>query len=249
MSIDDELADIIFDLANEARNNAKEEIPRYVEYRKLNRLFHFTSIHNLLSIAEHGLMGRKSLKAAGIEARITDQTRNEPIYDAICFSLSNPNYYMAANKLSSGHELVLVELTNISEILCTYNSISLPGNFGSSELKKQIQNYPEKFTGGQGLLNLFNENEIRLKYNIDISEPTDPQSEILILEPVDSRFIKNIYSPNGKDYAEQNEVRKITRLLPKHWTFYSQMQDLFPKIEWDKKGQEFYERKWNANWI
>ena len=248
MKSDDELANIIFELANEARIKAIIDIPRFIQFREIKSLFHFTSIHNLLSIAQHGLLGRNSLIEAGIETRFTDTWRVEPIQDAVCFSISNPNYYMAANKISAGHELVLLELPNVSEILSTHNFVVLPGNFGTVGLKKQMQNWPEKFIGGEGLLNLFKEQAIRTKYKLPIHEPTDPQSEILILQPLDSKYIKNVYSPSGKNYAEQSEIRKLTKSLPKHWTFNSQIQEVFPKIDWGTKGTEFNERKWTPNW-
>ena len=127
------LAEIISELASEARIAVQADIPRFLVARNISSLFHFTSIKNLESIAANGFLGRESLKNRGLNFTPSDQIRYEPVLDGVCFSLSRPNYYMAARKVISGHDMVLLELQELSELLTNFNFVAR-GNFSQSFL-------------------------------------------------------------------------------------------------------------------
>ena len=251
MTQDIELASIIAGLATEARLEVQTDIPRFLAAKQIDKLFHFTSISNLESIASHGFLGRDTLISQGINFTLSDQTRYEPILDGICFSLSRPNYYMAAQKIRSGHQLVLLELNNLEDLLAQYNFIASPGNFGSLYLKKRLQSWPEEFIGGDGLMNLFKNEKIREKYLIPIHEPTDPQAEIILLDAIPWSFVKKVYFPNLTEYSVQDEVRKIIRKLPLGLVLKSQIGDVFPEINWTDSliNEEFSDRKFSETWF
>ena len=244
MQFDEELAAILFQLANEARLSVIQDLPLFIAAREISFLYHFTSLQNLKSILENGLMGRESLQKLSIEPKLSDFYRNEPIKDGVCFSISAPNNFMASSKLSQGHDLVLLEISNVSEILVEHNFIASPGNFGSKELKRKIQEWPEEFVGGQGLMNMFENQEIRKKYNLAINEPTDPQSEIILLQPLNPKYINRIIAPSSKGYANQDEIRKVSKYLPKNLIIESQNNDIFPEID----SSEYYARSWSHSW-
>ena len=250
MSIDKDLAEYISSLSREARDSVLADIPRYIAARQITKFFHFTSARNLDSIAKHGFLGRESLKEKNISAVFTDQFRNDPILDGICFSISRPNHYMAASKASSGHDMVLLELQNIGDLLRSYNFISSPGNFGSHDLKKKIQNWPEIFIGGQGLMNLFQALEIREKYGIPDFEPTDPRAEIVILEPVPWSYVKKVYFPRDTSYSIKQRIDQVVRSLPTGTVVQSQVEDVFPTIDWKTPNVklEYHERRWTESW-
>jgi hypothetical protein len=157
---------------------------------------------------------------------------------------------MAARKILSGHEMVLLELQGLDSILSNYNFISSPGNFGSPPLKRKIENWPEEFIGGQGLMNLFKSLTTREKYSIPDYEPTDLQAEIIIVERLPWSFVKKVYFPNSTDYSVEEEVRKIVRKLPTGVVLQSQVRDVFPDIDWKDKAvvTEYNERRWNETW-
>lgn len=251
MTQDIELASFIAGLATEARLEVQADIPRFLAARQIDKLFHFTSISNLESIASYGFLGRESLISQGIEFTLSDQTRYEPILDGICFSLSRPNYYMAAQKIRSGHQLVLLELNNLEDLLTQYNFIASPGNFGSLYLKRRLQSWPEEFIGGDGLMNLFRNEEIREKYSIPIYEPTDLQSEIILLDAIPWSFVKKVYFPNLTEYSVKEEVRKIIKKLPIGLVLKSQIGDVFPEINWTDSliNKEFSDRKFSETWV
>lgn len=250
MAIDRDLATLIGNLSREARDSVITEIPRFLSARKIARFFHFTSVRNLESIANHGFLGRESLKEKNLNAVFTDQFRSDPVIDGICFSVSRPNHYMAASKASAGHDMVLLELQNLGELLTSHNFIASPGNFGSQVLKTKIQNWPENFIGGQGLMNLFLERRIREKYGVPDFEPTDPRAEIVILEPVPWFFVKKVYFPRDSDNFMRDKVGQILRNLPIGTVFESKVEDVFPSIDWKVPGvvSEYRERQWSESW-
>lgn len=248
--MDHELAQIIAQLADEARLSVRAEIPGFLALRKITSLFHFTSVHNLESLVTEGFLGRDSLKQKNIPYVASDNHRIEPLIDGICFSLSRPNIYMAAQKIQNGGELVLLELSDLAQILTNYNFVASPGNFGSPLLKNKIQNNPEQFIGSEGLLNLFQEQKIRDKFLVPEFEPTDPQAEIIILESLPWNYVQRIYFPDTTDYSISEKIRKIVRILPKGIVLQSQIKKVFPAIDWRNPSvvKEYRERKWSENW-
>jgi len=251
MAVELNLAEMISQLAVEARQAVQADIPRFLDARDISSLFHFTSIQNLESIAAYGFLGRESLKARDLNFVPSDQIRFEPILDGVCFSLSRPNFYMAARKRLSGHEMVLLELQGLSELLTNFNFIASPGNFGSSVLKRKIESWPEEFIGGTGLMNLFKNQGVREKYSVPRFEPTDPQAELILLENIPWRFVKKIYFPNSAGYSAQEELRKIVRELPVGALLHSQIRDVFPDINWNDKAvvTEYHDRRWSETWM
>ena len=249
--MDDELADLIAQYANEARVSVSAEIPGYLSVQNILKLFHFTSIHNLESIVTNGFLGRDSLREMNLGFTPSDNDREEPLIDGVCFSLSRPNIYMAAQKILKGQDLILLELTRVDRILTNYNFVVSPGNFGSSLLKKKIMSWPEEFVGAQGLLNLFKAQEIRERYSIPSYEPTDPQAEIIILERLPWSYVDTISFPNSAEYSATEHIRAIVRKLPLGVVLQSQIKDVFPEIDWRNPAvvKEYNERKWNENWI
>lgn len=250
MAEDVSLAEIIAELATDARLEVQADIPRFLAARNITSLFHFTSIKNLESIVTHGFLGRESLKERVLEFTPSDQIRYEPILDGVCFSLSRPNHYMAARKIVSGHEMVLPELQGLDSLLTNYNFISSPGNFGSPTLKRKIESWPEEFIGGQGLMNLFKSHATREKYSIPDFEPTDLQAEIIVVERLPWSFVEKVYFPNSTEYSVEEEVRKIVRKLPTGVVLQSQVRDVFPDVDWKDRVvvTEYNERRWNESW-
>jgi hypothetical protein len=157
---------------------------------------------------------------------------------------------MAARKIMSGHEMVLLELHGLSELLTSYNFIASPGNFGSPLLKRKIQNWPEDFIGGQGLMNMFGNSVVRRKFSIPDFEPTDPQAEVIMLDAIPWSFVRRIYFPNSASYSVNDELTKIIRKLPTGVVLNSQVRDVFPDIDWkdDKVVVEYNERRWSESW-
>jgi hypothetical protein len=249
--MDIELAKILGQIAEDAISKDKNEIPLFLHARRIEKLYHFTSIENLESIAKFGLLGRSELSEKSIKYRPSDLEREEPILNGICCSFTSPNKYMLNNKIARGHNLVILEFEGLVELLTTKKFVGIPGNFGSSILKNEFTQWPENFIGGAGLSNLFLNQEIRDLYDVPDSEPTDPQSEIIFLDSIPWHYVKTIYSPKIQGYADQNVVREVLKKLPGNVIFQSQNERLFESIDWKNPlaRLEFEKRKWSKSWL
>jgi hypothetical protein len=249
--MDIELAKMLREIAAESKMNIDIELERFLNARAIKQLFHFTSISNLPSLMEFGFLGREEMQIKGISFTPSDNLREEPIVDGICFSISKPNQYMMLNKISSGKNLVLLSLKNPFEILRNRVFIASPGNFGKSNIKLRFQNWPEEFVGGEGLSRVFLNTDLRGKYGLALNEPTDARAEIVILDPIPWDFVEIIYSPPGREYASQDLVREFTKICKPGIAFSSQNPDLFKEIDWNAPGvrSEYLERTWSENWI
>lgn len=250
LAIDLELAQILRTIAAESNKDLGLELERFLNARKIEHLYHFTSIENLPSLMKFGFLGREAMQSKGIKFVSTDASRKESIINGVCFSISKPNQYMMLNKITSGKSLVLLSLMNPFEILSKRVFIASPGNFGKSSIKRRFENWPEEFVGGEGLSRVFLNSEIRSKYSLALSEPTDARAEIILLDPVPWEFVQTIYSPAGKEYASQDLVREFTKICSPGISFSSQNPDLFREIDWNGAGVriEYQDRTWNENW-
>ena len=250
MSFDHELSKIISNLAREFHAQALSELPLFLEARKITALYHFTSIHNVISVFNSGILGLDDLRARGIKFKASDENRRDPIANGICISLTKANDYMLSSKLSQGYQMALLELKPAQEILSKFCFLASPGNFGRWDHKNRILSWPEKYCGGFGLTGLFLNEELRNKYELLSSQPTDPQSELIFLDSIPPQYIVRVILPAKKDYADSEVVRKLVRELPKGILVESQNTSEFPEIQWNdhRRVEEFEERKWRIEW-
>jgi hypothetical protein len=250
MTFDNELSDIVLDLAREFHAQALPELSLFLEARKITALYHFTPLQNVVSIFNYGILGRDDLRARGINYKVSDANRVDPIANGICISLTKPNDYMLSRKLSQGYHMALLELKPVAKILQEFCFIASPGNFGRSDHKNRVLSWPEKYCGGQGLVNLFLNENLRNKYKLAPSQPTDPQSELIFLDSIPSHFIARVILPAKREYADNEVVRELVRKLPKGSLIESQNSSEFPEIKWsdNKRAEEFEERKWRIEW-
>lgn len=73
-------------------NTEQLKIKEISEKRNIQSLVHFTMLDNLESILKHGLLPVSVIERRNIKAVITDPTRYDNEKDAICLSISYPNY-------------------------------------------------------------------------------------------------------------------------------------------------------------
>ena len=60
--------------------------------RGIVSLFHFTQADNLKNILRYGLMPRGDIEITGIASEFNDKYRYDDCLDAVCISISFPNY-------------------------------------------------------------------------------------------------------------------------------------------------------------
>lgn len=168
------------------------EIQKFIEERGVTSLLHFTKVTNVPGILAHGLLGRDTLAKCGIEAQVNDQYRYDRVSDAICASISFPNYKMFYGLQQSNPELDWAVLRISPKILWEAQCAYCARNAASNEVTCTPV---EDRTGLSALKSMFEDiapDVERASLGIPNNYTTDPQAEVLILTPVDPSYILSV---------------------------------------------------------
>lgn len=168
------------------------QIKLSVKMREISSLIHFTKIDNVPGILEHGLLGRETIIQKEINSAFNDQYRYDGQTDAVCASISFPNYKMFYGLQKSHPEQDWVILRLDARILW-----ELPCAFSiTNAAKKSVTSIPiEERKGIKAFSKMFEDIQPHIKrsnLNIPDNFCTDPQAEVLILEPVSPHYILDI---------------------------------------------------------
>jgi len=247
---DEEMSQILRIFAQEKQQEASAEVPLFLAAKGISNLFHFTRLENLESIFEYGLLGREDLVRRKIDFFVTDEYRQEPIENGICCSIGIVNKYMLTKKLNTfSKNLVLLEMSPANELLKNKNYLAIPGNFGRTVHKGRLQQFPEEYLGGKGLMNIYLNQPLRAKYQLHPSEPTDPQSEIIFLDPIEPGFIKRLILPSDAAPTAISYVKSFLHDNGRDLIVESGYSSKFKTVRWNEQESiEFQERKWSESW-
>ena len=83
---------------DEIWNNRAAQIRRFCTEHDITKLLHYTRVENLRSILREGLLSRETLDSRGQQYWYNDQSRVVGYKNAICLSISFPNYKMFYSK-------------------------------------------------------------------------------------------------------------------------------------------------------
>lgn len=168
----------------------QREIKKFIESRGIKALIHFTHIKNLDSILEKGLLSKKFLIDQNMEYKYNDKHRIEGKPHAICLSISYPNYKMFYKYRcqEEGEWCVLALDPSILYekdcLFCISNAASTSELKRSDALKSNVSGLKKLF---------YDPNLHRVKVNMPDHYTTDPQAEVLVLNPIEPRYIRAIY--------------------------------------------------------
>ena len=177
-------------------SNREAQIQQICDERDIETLVHFTRVENLSSILQNGLLSRKALEileeTRGQQFLFNDRKRKDGHKDAICLSISFPNYQMffKYRKMNSDEHWVvlLLDTTVLWELVCAFCQRSAAhksvGNIPLADRKR-----PEALKG------MF-EDFYNIKHQdlqIPDNYPTHPQAEILVFNPIPVQYINEIY--------------------------------------------------------
>jgi len=108
-------------------NSRAEAIMRVCRERGVEELVHFTSIRNLRTIVEYGLLSLDDLERMEIKYDYNDENRLEGMRNAICLSVSFPNYKMFYKyRQFKGYTFVIISISK--SILWELSCIFCPTN-------------------------------------------------------------------------------------------------------------------------
>lgn len=210
--------------------------------RRISRLVHFTSAKNLISIEETGfLYSVDDLEEMGIRFGRNDYRRAEGHRDAICLSISFPNYLMFYRYRQIYQKMTWVIIELSPTVLLNHRCAFFPRN--ASEYCYRHQD-PTRFQTAKALEEMFTEvdpisGNTRAALGLKPWEPTNPQAEVLCFEPIPVYMIKTVYFETeqrllgfidryGDAHLFELEVDK-TFFAPRHdwrsWSRSSQKHD------------------------
>ncbi len=160
-----------------------------VEARGIDFVWHFTRLSNLPSILANGLINRRQLTLTGATAEFNDQYRLDGCEDAICCSISHPNYKMFYRLRQENPDVEWVVIALKPSILWEKDCAFCTSNAASSE----VTSIPiEKRKGEAAFNKLFDEfpqKPPRATLGISDSCPTNPQAEVLVFGHIETSYI------------------------------------------------------------
>lgn len=182
--------------------NRAFQIQQICNERDITTPVHFTGVENLQSILHRGLLGRSVLEENRLPFLFSDNIRLDGHKEAVCLSISFPNYgmfYKVRQTLSDHHWIVLLidakVLWELDCLFCTENAAAATIRGKSLGEKREPDMLKAMFEGGytdkQGTL-------VRRSAQIPKNYPTHPQAEVLVLDPIPAENILSVHFDNNE---------------------------------------------------
>lgn len=179
-------------------SSQQQAIRDFCEERGVWEVVHFTHSDNLPTILSMGLLSIRELKARKIDYRFNDQQRIEGRDDAICLSISFPNYRMFYKYRQNSNLFVVISIA--PRILWELDCYFCPTNAANTEVLKLMRFSPSSLRGLAAIQRMFAESRPYRDKTIQRSDlgipshyTTDPQAEVLCFQPIASDYIQAIY--------------------------------------------------------
>lgn len=170
----------------------RNEIQELVKARGIRYIIHFTRVENLSSILNRGLLGKSELHERALDLIINDNYRYDDHPEAVCLSVSFPNYRMfyrvRCKQPDSDWAVIRLNPNILWEkrcLFCMDNAASL-----------SISSMPaSNWEGVQALEKMFANHKTmpsRDALQIPVHYTTNPQAEVLALESIEPDSIIDI---------------------------------------------------------
>jgi hypothetical protein len=195
-------------------NSRQARIRDFCSERNIRFLLHFTRVSNVPSILKDGLRDRLSLEESRSAFVFNDKERLDCCNNAVCMSISFPNYRMFCslrNELPRGTFAVLVLK---AEVLWTYKCAFCIDNASS----KLVGNISEEKFDVECLMSMFGDHPKNKRADLNIPSyfTTCPQAEVLVFPKIfltdhssqgciHPTFISEIHVD---DYTSANSIRQ-----------------------------------------
>lgn len=192
-------------------------------------LIHFTRVQNLCSILEIGLLGRSALEAQSLaqQPQYNDLQRIDGYMEAVCVSVSFPNYQMFYKyNHSSPAEWVVLLLDK--DVLWELDCAFCQENASSGA----IRNIPlEHLKRPDALEGMFVDYHHIRRQDLQIPNnyPTHPQAEVLVFESISVHYINAVHFLNSvalRRWLSNNQVTYSP-------SFFSNRRYFSPRSDWE----------------
>lgn len=181
-----------------------------VEAHGIEHVLHFTRLSNLPSILQYGLLGRQTLVSRSYRAEINDQYRFDYLPDALCCSLSFPNYKMFYSLRANNPGVDWAVLRLKPSLLWEKRCVFCASNAASREIASEnIENRttPAAF---RAMFSDHSNMPDRSTLGIPDHYTTNPQAEVLVLEPIEPRYVMDVVVD---DRNRVNDIQALGHLI------------------------------------
>ena len=205
------------------RESRQLKLQQICSKRRITTLMHFTRIENLSSILQQGLLGRNILEERGQDFEWNDSQRLDEHKEAVCLSISFPNYRMfysirerkkETNEANDSQWVVLLlDAKVLWELDCAFyqeNAASNPadGITPSLEQRKTSSALTSMFV--EDYVNRQGSRVLRQVLQISNNYPTNPQAEVLVFDSIPTRYIKIVHFRNATILREWRSINSET---------------------------------------
>ena len=224
----------------------ESQIHQICQERAIKTLCHFTRIENLPSILQQGLLGRSLLETSGQKFLFNDDNRSDGHKEAVCMSISFPNYQMfyAKRKEKEKNErisdsqwiILLLDAKMLWELDCAF----CQNNAARKAISRALLEDRKKPDALESMFGTFYD----IKHQ-DLSIPqyytTHPQAEILVFDPIPVRYIKEIHVLCDDPAIEKWLPGNIRANYEISWT---KTNSYFkPRPDWERWKREKFNEK------
>lgn len=194
---------------------------RAVQDRGIRCVAHFTRLCNLPRILSEGLKSRAALEQDVGTATFSDNLRIDEHTDAICLSISFPNYKMFYKLRSDNPQDSWVVLALNPSVLwqkdCAFFKTNTANNscrFINVNTRKSVNSFSELFEDQTRVFTNSDGEEcsenVRSYFELPSRYPTDPQAEVLCFDPIEVRYITLIAFETVEDMQSIQSPEHIT---------------------------------------
>ena len=214
-------------------SNREAQIQQICHERGIKTLVHFTRVENLSSILQNGLLSREALETRGQQFLFNDPNRNDGHKDAICLSISFPNYQMfcrikddkkKANEASDSQWVVLLlDGRVLWELKCAFCQ--------RNAAHQTVRKIPLEDRKKPGALKGMFEDFYNIKHQdlqIPNNYPTHPQAEILVFNQIPVRYINAVHFSGSTVLAQWRSDNPI----PYSQKFAADPKYFQPRTDW-----------------
>ena len=182
-------------------------IENAVKAKNITSILHFTNVENLDSILRNGLLSRQVIENRSMLYSFNDSYRGDGVLNAICCSISFPNYKMFYQLQKKNPDIdwavISINPSVLWEKKCEFFS----------------ENAAKKNTSAVPFDKLFSDIHKRHELSIPDSYTTNPQAEVLVLDVIEPKYFSSINFNEKLKIKNPNKISDIIKPFQSRFEF------------------------------